>query len=128
MATGRTKTAVIDLESRLLKSKFRSSSDFLEKILHKDFLEIGASGKTYNKEQTIYLLTREPEFTAEATDFRFFHIAEGVALLTYSLNTISPKSGTRYSIRSSVWKLENDNWKLVFHQGTQTDAFNGPSD
>ena len=127
MATGGAKTAVIDLESKLLNSKFRSSSDFLEKILHDDFLEIGASGRTYNKEQTIDLMTGEPEFSALATDFRFSQIAEDVALLTYTLEIISPNYGTRHSIRSSVWKLENGNWQLAFHQGTQTGAFNEPS-
>lgn len=127
MATGRAKTAVIELELQLLSDEFRTSNDFLEKILHADFLEIGVSGKTYNKEQTIYLLTREPEFSAEATDFRFSKIAEDVALLTYALDTISPSAGTGHSIRSSVWKLENGNWKLVFHQGTQTDSFFEPS-
>jgi len=126
MATGREKTAVIDLESRLLITEFRTSEEFLEKILHEDFLEIGASGKTYNKEQTIDLLTTEPEFSAVATDFRFFQVAEDVALLTYSLNTVSPDTGTGHSARSSLWKFENNNWRLVFHQGTQVDAFTEP--
>jgi len=127
MSSGGTESAVIELESRLLRHEFRSSYDFLDKILHNDFLEIGASGRTYNKEQTIDLLSKESNISSVATDFRFLQVAEGVALLTYSLKTVSPDTGTRYSIRSSVWKLENDNWKLVFHQGTQTDGFNGPS-
>jgi len=119
MPSSGAKSAVIELESLLLKDEFRSSKDFLEKILHDDFLEIGASGKTYNKEQAIESLTGEANFSSAATDFRFFQIAEGVALLTYHLKTHSPDFGSRRSVRSSIWKLEENNWKLIFHQGSR---------
>ena len=121
MTTGGAQTAVIELESRLLRTEFRNSNDFLENILHDDFLEVGASGRFSDKKQTIDLLTSETGFSSVANDFRFFPIAESVALLTYTLKTMSPETGTRHSIRSSVWKLENDKWRLVFHQGTETD-------
>ena len=126
MSSRGAKSAVIELELQLLKNEYRSSNDFLEKILHADFLEIGASGKTYNKEQAIYLLTRESDFSSAATDFRFFQVAGDVALLTYTLKTISPGNETQQSVRSSIWKFENDSWKLVYHQGTRTDSFSEP--
>ncbi|MGW8247232.1 MAG: nuclear transport factor 2 family protein [Acidiferrobacterales bacterium] len=128
MSSREAESIVIELESRLLSDEFRSSYDFLDKILHEDFLEIGASGTAYNKKQVIDLLIRGSNFSSQATGFRFFQVAEGVALLTYSLETVSPDIGTRHSVRSSVWKLENDSWKLVYHQGTQTDSDLKPSE
>ena len=62
----------------------------------------------------------ESRTPAEATDFSLLQISDSVALLTYTLVNKIQDSNSTYSVRSSIWKLENDKWKLVFHQGTHT--------
>jgi hypothetical protein len=46
----------IELELRLLQPEVRSSAAELEKLLHPDFFEFGASGKKWGRSQTISAL------------------------------------------------------------------------
>lgn len=49
----------IDLDLRLLQPQVRASAGELEKLLHPDFFEFGASGRTWDRSQTITCLTGE---------------------------------------------------------------------
>ena len=114
------KRILIDLETTLLKNETRKSSTILDQLLHDNFLEIGSSGRKYNKLQTIQHLDLESRPSFEATDFNLLRLSDSVALLTYTLLNKIHKRDSRQSIRGSVWKLENEKWKLIFHQGTPT--------
>ena len=79
-------------------------------------MEIGASGTVYNKEQIITSLLNEIPGEISATGFEYRKLCNELAQLVYR------STGTRFAIRSSIWKLEDGEWRIVFHQGTVVGA------
>jgi len=106
---------LVDLEMSLHSPEVRKSRDKLDSLLAAEFIEIGASGNTYNKQQIINSLLEETPGEIKAKDFEHRKLSDELALLIYK------SESTRCSIRSSIWKLENGRWRMLFHQGTVTD-------
>lgn len=109
---------------RMLQNPRDYSTEELRRLLDDDFSEIGQSGNIYRREQTISHFNNlkscdENEREILMTNERFQVISEGVVLLTYRIKktNLSTKT-TTYSFRSSLWKKQNDQWVMVFHQGT----------
>ena len=110
---------LIALERRLLEPEVRASRAELDHLLADDFLEFGASGVRFGKAEALARLPDEqhPEFTNQ--DFELRQLAPDVALLTYRATLRRPDDpAPRYSLRSSLWKKNGEQWQMVFHQGT----------
>ena len=101
-----------ELEERL----FTAGLDELEKLLADDFSEIGSSGRLYDKEQAISLLTGGHLNPFTATDFSLRPLVPGLVLLSYRTDTKTSPPIT--ALRSSIWRLQNGKWQITFHQGT----------
>lgn len=117
-----------DLETQLHQPALRLDAERVEKLLHKDFEEIGHSGQCYNKSQTITALKMEndhPQILSE--DFALTMISTGTVLLRYkSFQLADDNEIIRRTERSSIWLLsssgQNDSqWQMRFHQGTAID-------
>lgn len=109
------------LEELLLDPVVRRSREKLETLLGDDFVEYGASGAIYNKEQVVSALEREhhePAVQRMARDFRISELADGVAQVTYNAVRIDEASIETRSLRSSIWKFKDGRWQMIFHQGT----------
>lgn len=96
----------------------RTRADF-EKMMDKDFWEVGASGNIYTKEVVLDVLeerySNAYEENWQTKDFKCQALAENVYLLTYTLI----QNATRVTRRSTIWKLEGGrDWKIAYHQGT----------
>lgn len=110
-----------ELERSLHRHGVRSSTRAVDELLAEDFLEIGSSGRVYDKAQITALLAAETGVLSVETDtFAFRKLAEGVVLVTYTTR-ITNEAETRSALRSSIWRKTNGRWKIVFHQGTPTD-------
>jgi len=109
----------VELETTLLNSDSRKSKIILEDLLDDKFIEVGSSGRKYDKHQTIQQLINESPSPLEATEFNLVQLSDSVVLLTYALVNRAREPEVSHSLRSSLWKLDNDKWKLVFHQGTR---------
>jgi hypothetical protein len=110
------------LEESLLKPDLRSSPEVLQRMLADDFLEFGASGRSYDKQQVIAGLLNQVEEEFVIDDFCIRHLAPGVILTTYRVTRRrNPSHVAPYSLRSSVWKYLLGHWQMLFHQGTPTD-------
>jgi hypothetical protein len=106
---------VIHLEKMLLEKSTRKDVETLQKLIASDFLEIGSSGKIYNKSDVITSLLNEPITSFQATDFNLKPLNNEYVLLTYRLIEMNKKT----SLRSSVWLFRKSHgWQMVFHQGT----------
>ncbi len=103
----------------MLCPEVRFSREKMDALLDDEFLEFGASGKVYDKQQTMDAL-KSQEIGAQLPlpDFSARLLAPGVALVTYrSLQTFS--DGTvKEARRSSIWRKSEKGWRVVFHQGT----------
>ncbi|MEH2199318.1 nuclear transport factor 2 family protein [Nostoc sp.] len=110
-----------ELEERLLQPDVRKSAKDVMDLLADEFIEFGSSGRVFNKQQIIDSLQNEPiELVAQRsiTEFKTLVLATGVILVTYHI--VRHLSGEQpvHSLRSSIWKFNNDRWKIIFHQGT----------
>ncbi len=111
------------LEEKLLQPDIRKSVKGLEAIIADDFIELGSSGRTYNKQQMIDVLPTLPLVELNLTDFQVKPLSAGVVLTIYRAAKNSIKNDrTEYSLRSSIWILQEGEWRIVFHQGTPSTA------
>jgi hypothetical protein len=89
---------LLDLERALMQPEVRRSAERLRALIRDDFLEIGASGRTYALDDLIAQL-----------------LSPDIALVTYRTDL---KGIAR--LRSSIWRCVDGAWRLHFHQGTPT--------
>jgi hypothetical protein len=114
------------LEERLLQPSVRRSAEEVSELLAREFIEFGSSGRIFDKQQIIASLQTEPAVRRLLVDFNTSVLAPGIVLVTYRVI----RQGTSdeppiYSLRSSIWKLIDDRWQMVFHQGTLTQERGG---
>ncbi|OHU85325.1 MULTISPECIES: DUF4440 domain-containing protein [Pseudoalteromonas] len=115
---------LIELERQLLEPSVRQSSEMLAHLLSDDFYEISANGLIFNKAHVMSRLPDEkvPQFYNQAFNGRM--LSEGLAQLSYqAAYRRSVKCQLNYSVRMSLWRLEQQSWRLVFHQGTPCGEF-----
>jgi glyoxylase I family protein len=85
----------------------------LAALIPDDFLEFGASGRTWDADAIREALDRSlAEDPEELLDFEVTELAPGVVLATYRLGQPRPSN------RSSVWVRRGGRWQVRFHQGT----------
>ena len=114
---GSLEDAVIAAELRMLDPRVRTNAAAVENLLDPSFREIGRSGRLWSRDEMVAAL-REPEMSAELgatepTELDVQKIDESTYLLTYLIET---DSGTRR--RSSIWRMDGRELRIVFHQGT----------
>ena len=101
-----------ELEARLLLPEVRASAEALDALISRDFVELGSSGAVYDRQTVVAAILAEPRPRVPTlTEFKVRALTADVVLATYR---------TSGSVRSSIWRLENDGWRIVFHQGTPT--------
>lgn len=110
---------ILELESHLLQPEVRRSRSRLAGLLADDFIEIGTSGRTFNKQDIIEAVTAAPSCCFTLDDFRTRLLSPEIILATYRAAKIETPGGPpRHSLRSSIWKLIDGKWQVIFHQGT----------
>jgi hypothetical protein len=107
------------LEERILQPSVRKSAEEVSELLASEFIEFGSSGRIFDRQQIIASLQMEPTVRRSVVDFRTCILAPAVVLVTYR----AVRQGTSdaqpiHSLRSSIWKLIDGRWQMVFHQGT----------
>lgn len=108
-------------EEALLEEGIRRDRAQVSALLSEDFVEFGASGRKWTRDEILVLLENEYYKQATIVDFRCTLLAENVALVTYLAEWNGIPEGIGSSLRSSVWIKQNDVWRLRFHQGTRTE-------
>jgi hypothetical protein len=94
----------------------------VDQLLADDFIEIGRSGRIYDKAQVLASLAAESGVLAVETDkFEFRELTDSIVLLTYFSRT-TDETNSRASLRSSIWQKIGSRWQMRFHQGTPTDV------
>lgn len=84
-----------------------------------EFWEVGASGRRYSHEycieQTVERYAGEDyEDDRKTRDFYCRQLGGDCYLLTYTL----VEEASRVTRRSSIWRRDEDQWTIVYHQGT----------
>jgi hypothetical protein len=85
----------------------------LPSLIADDFLEFGASGRTWDAGTVGELLaSRRPNGDASIEEFEIDRLAADVVLATYRIGRPRPSN------RCSIWVRRRDRWQIRFHQGT----------
>ncbi|WP_368047646.1 DUF4440 domain-containing protein [Pseudohongiella sp.] len=115
---------LVRLERELHDPSVRKSAERLNQLLHDSFVEIGRSGKVYDKAGILSSLESEPTQMVWSQDYETHIISDRLVLLIYrSAHIGSDDLLSRFSRRSSFWEKVGNTWKLRYHQGTPTSAF-----
>lgn len=103
-------------ETCLFSKEFCRKEDNLRRIIHEDYMEYGASGKIYHREdEWQYLLHLDADRPIEIMDFHREYIKEDVILVHYRSKHLDKQ---KEALRTSVWVKTDEGWKIRFHQGT----------
>ncbi len=103
------------LEEQML-APLVGQSEYLNGLLADDFLEIGSSGRIYDKAQTIEALEAAIPCKVTASEFQLKSLAPDLVMLLYRAYRHS--NPAVHSLRTSIWKQQGGQWRITFHQGT----------
>ena len=104
---------ILSLEEALLQAEVRQCAEKIESLLTGDFFEFGSSGRVYYTEGDTF----PPVAGYTITDFRIAELSPQCVLATYNITLGQDKEAQR-SLRSTIWKKIDGQWKVLFHQGT----------
>jgi ribonuclease HI len=105
---------VLALERELQTPECRRDRARVMALLADDFIEVGASGRVWDRARTLDLLGAEsPAAVIEVRDLTGRIIAEGLVMAHWD----SARGGRR-ARRTSLWRRDAAGWRLVHHQGT----------
>jgi hypothetical protein len=98
-----------------------AQADF-ENMTDSSFWEVGASRRCYSRGFVIDTLVQRfatpHQDVWEASEFHCLELAPNTYLLTYRL----AQDGERVTRRSTIWRRDAGQWKIVYHQGTMVSA------
>lgn len=101
------------LELSLLDVDTRKNINKLNKLIAEEFIEFGSSGKVYTKSAILQHLPIASHREFKVSRFNTVELAVNCVLVIYQLQEKDGKS-----LRSSIWKKFDSDWKMIFHQGT----------
>ncbi len=109
---------LLELESELLKHSTRKNLNKLDVLLSDEFYEIGTSGRVYTKKVILDRMPKEQHSNIKADNFQAIELAPNVVQLRFRTIRENKDGSSSVSLRSSIWKLKNKRWQIIFHQGT----------
>ena len=95
----------------------RFDREWMDRILHPDFTEVGMSGRTYSRNETLQTPPTKLEVGLPHDGYTLELIDEDVALVHYISHDVRDDVERR-AHRTSIWVNTNEGWWLRFHQGT----------
>lgn len=112
---GELEATIRALEARLLHGPDRAGA--AAALLAPDFVEIGASGRLWNKGEVVEALSTSDLGPCDISNFTARMVAPGVVVATYRV--VRDHGAAAASLRSSLWLLVGDGWFMTMHQGTR---------
>ena len=110
-------TELMAREPLFHREEYGLTRDDYERMTEPGFWEVGASGRRYSREYVIESLEGRYENLTHETwyieDFQCQEIAKDNYLVTYTLFQDECQSR-----RSTIWRRSENDWKIVYHQGT----------
>jgi ribonuclease HI len=110
---GNPEQTVEALERELLRPDVRSDIGRTGVLLHPEFTEIGTSGRLWTRDAMMMSLEESPGSHMELELISVDRIGAQAILLVYRSHS---REGA--ALRSSLWVLDGEQWRLRFHQGT----------
>jgi hypothetical protein len=113
-----------ELEAWFLTPEARTSVEAIDRATADDFLEIGKSGRLYDKAHAVTTLLAPPSAAAPVgyttLDFQARALAPDLVQVFYRLLAdMGDGAEPRQSLRTSIWAKRDGRWQILFHQGTR---------
>jgi hypothetical protein len=109
---------VKNYELKLLNKYIRHNKKELDKLISKKFIEYGSSGRIYKYNDIINQLleSKDEQLKYKIIEIDTRNLSKNIIQVLYIIETeMEEKIITN---RNSIWEKEDDNWKIIFHQGT----------
>ncbi len=106
------------LEIELHSKVARQSEQILNDLIANDFLEFGTSGNSSSKEDIIKRLPNSDHLEIDSFDFTIRKISIDVIQVIYKTKMVIEDEEVK-SQRSSLWKNNNGQWQMIFHQSSK---------
>ena len=117
---------LIEQEIALHQYEIRQNKSEVVRLLHPTFQEVWESGKSYDFNSIIEMMSREKPSSVRihSQDYECILLEPSVQLLLYK-SALVTKSGevSHYTKRSSTWVFTDLGWQMKYHQGTECEAF-----
>jgi hypothetical protein len=110
-------STVLKLELELLDPAVRADTLRLDALLAEDFLEVGATGRSFGKSDVLARLPQESGVSFSVGHMQAHLLASEVVLVTYSAERTC-QDQSHASLRSSLWVKNTNGWQMRYHQGT----------
>ena len=105
---------ILDKEKSLFKYEYMKVINYLEELIDDNYKEIGKSGKVFNKEDIIeYLSNLKEDRNITIYNYNCRKISTNIFLVHYIT-----KNNNDNIFRTSIWKKENNKFKIIFHQAS----------
>jgi len=109
------------LEESLWQPDVRFSAAKMNALLADDFVEIGASGRSYDRAEVLAAPAVAFEAELPLAELHVRALSIDIAQVTYV--SVDTRAGeVRRARRSSIWSRTRAGWRLRFHQGTPTES------
>jgi len=109
------------LELKLLHHDWTNNPKSIDELLSLDFEEIDANGMVHHRNDVIqWLLQKDKIRRWSLLNFRIKLLTDDCVLAIYNTCNENDAIQTNYkSTRTSVWQLQNNQWKMIFHQASK---------
>jgi ribonuclease HI len=105
------------LEEALWRRETRFDREWMDRFLHPDFDEFGASGKHHTRVDTLEVGDQPIDARLPLMGYRLELLSQEVALVRY-VTQVTYGKVTERARRTSIWVASDGGWLLRFHQGT----------
>ena len=95
----------------------RADPEWLGRVLHPDFMEVGRSGRVYDRREAIETTEYPYEYELPLDELAVDFVRDDVALVTY-VSRESLHGEELPAHRTSLWIHDGEGWRIRFHQGT----------
>ena len=115
---------IIEKEKALLTFEVRSSVERLKSLLSREFKEVGASGAYFGLDDVLERLPTEENWSCKTQDWEFRMLSSEIAQTIHRAFVVhfDGDEGV-YSRRTSIWRNESGEWKMIYHQATKIEPF-----
>lgn len=106
---------ILDLEKSLFKYNYISDKDWLNDVIHKDFIECGKSGYLFKKDEIVEYLSSCKE---DRNIVIYNYECKKIDVNTWVVHYITCGNNKDKYYRTSIW-VKEENFKIIFHQASK---------
>jgi len=110
-----------NLELELLHHDWTEDPQSIDELLSADFEEIDANGTVHSRHEVVqWLMQKDKMQRWSLLNFRIKLLTDECVLAIYNACKENDSSHDHCgSIRTSIWQIQNNQWKMIFHQASK---------